>query len=141
MAAFVPFDVLTEHVANQVHDFFGTQHTLNLYLTNTAPNPATHAVKADLAEISTGNGYSGPRDIQNDGTRSGGTVTVTGVDVVITASGGTIGPFRYVVLYNDTPTSPADPLIGYWDYASNITLQDGEEFTTDFGASVLTVDA
>lgn len=43
------------------------------------------------------------------------------------------------VLYNDTPSSPADPLIGYWDYGSSITLQIGETFTTDFGSSILTV--
>jgi hypothetical protein len=54
-----------------------------------------------------------------------------------------VGPFRYVVLMNDTPSSPADPLIQYWDYGSSITLQDGETFTwkpdnTDPG-TVLTI--
>jgi hypothetical protein len=61
------------------------------------------------------------------------------VDVVITASGGTVGPFRYVVLYNDTPTSPADPLIGWWDHGSEVTLVDEQAFTTDFGASLFTL--
>jgi len=64
---------------------------------------------------------------------------LTGVDVVITASGGTVGPFRYVVLMNTTPSSPLDPLIAYWDYGSAVTLNDGETFTIDFGASVLTI--
>ena len=49
-----------------------------------------------------------------------------------TAAGGSIGPFRYAVLYNDSPTSPADPLIGWWDYGSSITLATGETFTVDF---------
>jgi hypothetical protein len=64
---------------------------------------------------------------------------VTGVDITFTASGGSIGPFRYAILYNDTPTSPADPLIQYWDYGSNVTLADGESFTVDFGSSLLTI--
>lgn len=109
-------------------------------LSNAAPNVATHAVRADVTELSTGNGYtSGGEDVQNDGTETTGTLTVTGVDVVWTASGGTIGPFRYVILYNDTPTSPVDPLIAYWDYGSSITLQIGETFTWDVGASIFTI--
>lgn len=114
--------------------------TLKCYLSNTAPNAATMTVKADLAEISAGAGYSaGGNDTQNAAATATGTVTVVGTDFVITAAGGTIGPFRYVVLYDDTPSSPADPLIGWWDYGSSITLQDGETFTTDFGASMFTV--
>lgn len=140
MASFVKFQQFVEDLGNKVHDLVGTNDTLKVYLTNTAPNVATHAVKADLAEISAGNGYTaGGEDTQNDGSEASGTLTVTGVDITITASGGSIGPFRYVVLYNDTPTSPADPLIGYWDYGSSITLNDGESLTIDFGASLFTV--
>lgn len=134
------YNQFAEDLANKVHDLVGTDHTLKVLLSNTAPNASTHAVKADAAEISAGNGYtSGGSDTQNDGTRSGATVTVTAVDITITASGGSIGPFRYAILYNDTPTSPADPLIGYWDYGSSITLADGESLTIDFGASILTI--
>jgi hypothetical protein len=61
-----------------------------------------------------------------------GTYKLVLADVVFTAAGGSIGPFRYAVLYNDTPTSPADPLIGWWDYGSSITLADTETFTVDF---------
>lgn len=140
MAAFNKYQNFVEDLGNKVHDLVGTNDTLKVALTNTAPNAATHAVLADITEISAGNGYTaGGADTQNDGTETGGTLTVTGVDVVWTASGGTIGPFRYVVLYNDTPTVPADPLIGWWDYGSAVTLQAGETFTTDFGASLFTV--
>lgn len=140
MATYTKFEEFVEHLMNKQHDLFGTTETLNIYLSNATPNVATHSVKADLAEISTGNGYSGAQDTQNDSTRSGGTVTLTGVSLTITASGGTIGPFRYVVLYNDTPTSPdADPLIAYWDYGSALTLQDGESFSVKFNNAAVGV--
>ncbi len=140
MATFTKYEVLTEDLANKVHDFFGTNDTLKVALTNSAPNVATHEVLADITELGAGGGYSaGGTDTQNDGTRTGGVTTVTGVDVVFTGSGGGFGPFRYVVLYNDTPTSPLDPLIGYWDYASSITVLAGETFTVNFGASLFTI--
>ena len=140
MAAFNKFQDFAEQLGKGVHQLHAAGHTLKVYLSNTAPNAATHAVKADLAEIGAGNGYTaGGVDVQNDATETSGTLSMTGVDVVFTAAGGTIGPFRYVVLYNDTPTSPADPLVGWWDYGSGITLNDGETFTVDFGTSVLTV--
>ncbi len=140
MASFNKFQDFVEQLGKGVHQLQAAGHTLKVYLTNAAPDAAADAVKADLAEISAGNGYTaGGEDAQNDYTESGGTGTCTGVDIVWTASGGTIGPFRYAVLYNDTPTSPADPLIGWWDYGSAITLQDGDTFTVDFGASMFTV--
>lgn len=137
MASFVKFEVFSENLAEKVHNL--DTDTLNIYLSNTAPNVATHTVKADIAEISTGNGYSGPQDTQNATSRSGGTTSVTGVDVTITASGGDIGPFRYVLLYN--ATAAGSPLIGYWDRGASITLlgANGDQFVSDFGSSMFTV--
>jgi hypothetical protein len=140
MATFNKFQDFAEQLGKGTHQLHAAGHTLKVYLTNTTPNAATQTVKADLAEITAQNGYpSGGTDIQNDYTEASGTGTLTGVDVVFTASGGSFGPFRYVVLYNDTPTSPADPLIAWWDYGSAISCNDGETFTVDFGASVLTI--
>jgi hypothetical protein len=68
-----------------------------------------------------------------------GTYSLVIADKVLTASGGSVGPFRYVVIYNDTPTSPADPPIARYDYGSDITLADGETFTIDFGANLFTL--
>jgi hypothetical protein len=144
MAAYNKYQQFVEDLNNKVHDLIGTAgsgaDTLKVCLTNTAPNAATHAVRADITEISGGNGYtSGGASVANVGSESSGTVTVVGTDVTFTASGGSIGPFRYAVLYNDTPTSPADPLIAWWDYGSSITLADGESFTVDFGSSLFTL--
>ena len=140
MAAFNKFENFVEDLGKGVHQLHAAGHTLKVYLTNATPSVSLDAVKADLAEITAANGYpSGGTDVQNDATETGGTLTVTGVDVVWTASGGAFGPFRYAVLYNDTPTSPADPLIGWWDYGAAISVNDTETFTTDFGASLFTV--
>lgn len=139
MAAFNKFQNFVEDLGKGTHQLHAAGHTLKVYLSNTAP-VATNTVKADIAEITAGNGYTaGGADTQNDYTETSGTGSCTGVDVVWTAAGGTIGAFRYVILYNDTPTSPADPLIGWWDYGSSISLNDTETFTTDFGSSMFTV--
>lgn len=131
MAAYNKFNAFVENLAEGVHDF--ANDTLKVMLTNSAP-VATNSVRGDLTEISAGNGYvaGGTASAITNSSQTGGTYTATPTDVVFTASGGSIGPFRYVVFYNDTPTSPADPLVAWWDYGSSITLNDGETFTTDF---------
>lgn len=138
MASYVKFYSFNTELGKGTHQLHAAGHTFKVYLSNTAPNVSTHTVKADLAEITNQNGYTAPVDIQNDYTGSGGVGTMTAVDVVITATGA-VGPFRYVVIYNDTPTSPADPLQCYFDYGSALTLASGETFTVDFGASLLTI--
>jgi hypothetical protein len=130
MATFNKFNSFVEHLAEGVHNLGAD--TLKVMLTNAAP-VATNSVKANLTEIAAGNGYTAggtAASITSSGQTSGTYKLVLG-DVVITASGGSIGPFRYAVLYNDTPTSPADPLIGYWDYGSALTLANGESITWD----------
>lgn len=138
MAAFNKFEAFSEHLAEKVHDL--NADTIKAYLSNGAPDAAADAVKADLAEIAGGNGYTaGGHDTQNITSRTGGVTSVVATDIVITAAGGAVGPFRYAPHYNDTPSSPADPLIGWWDYGSAITLNDGESFTIDYGASMFTL--
>jgi len=136
MATYVKFQDFAEQLGKGLHHLHAAGDTLNLYLTNTTPNVATHAVKADLAGITEENGYA-VADAQNDYTETGGTGTLTCVDKTWTATGAGFGPFRYVVLYNDTATN--DNLIAYWDYGSAISCAAGETFTADFGASVLTI--
>jgi hypothetical protein len=129
-----------EDLGSGIHQLHAAGHTLKVYASNATPSASLDAVKADLAEITAENGYpSGGSDVQNDFTQTAGTATLTGVDVVWTASGGTFGPLRYIALYNDTPTSPADPLIGWWDYGSAVTPAAGETFTVNFGASIFSL--
>lgn len=128
MAAYNKFNQFTKDLIDGVHDF--DAHTFKVMLTNVAP-VATNSVKADLTEISAGNGYSagGGTTTITTSTNGTGTAKATASDVTFTAAGGTIGPFRYAVYYNDTAAS--DPLIAWVDYGSSITLQNTELIVID----------
>lgn len=132
MATFTKFQSFVEAVAEKTHNL--GSDTLKVMLCNTAP-VNTNTVKANLTEISAGNGYTagGTAATITSSAQSSGTYKLVLADVVFTASGGSIGPFRYAVLYNDTATN--DELIAFWDYGSSITLAAGETFTVDFDAS------
>lgn len=131
MASFNKFNGFVENLAEGVFDL--QNDTLKIVLTDTLPD-AGDSVLADLTEIAGGNGYTtgGVAATVSSSGQSGGTYKLVLDDLTITASGGPIGPLRYFVLIDDTPTSPADPLIGWWDYGSSITLADGESITVDF---------
>lgn len=131
MAAFNKHFAFVENLAEKVHNLGAD--ALRCLLTDIAPTTA-NAVKADLTEIGAGFGYTagGPTPTISSSSQTGGTYKLVLADAVITAAGGSIGPFRYVDLWNDTPTSPADPLIGWWDYGASITLLDTESLTIDF---------
>lgn len=136
MAAFNKFNDFAEQIGLKKIDL--NADTLKVYLTNATP-VASNTIFGTPADIAAGNGYTaGGADAQNVWSESpAGTGQLVCTDVVWTASGGTIGPFRYAVLYDDT--SVAKHLIGWWDYGSAITLQIGETFTVDFAATTLTL--
>lgn len=127
MAVATKFQDFSEQLIRGVHDW--DAHTFKVMLTNTAP-VATNTVKADLTEISAGNGYTaGGSATTITVSETGGTTTVSGTEVVFTATGA-VGPFRYAVLYNDTAASKN--LVQFWDYGSAVTLAAGETFTVRF---------
>jgi hypothetical protein len=128
MATFNKYNNFVQDLGRKVHNL--NADTLKVALTNAAPNAATHAVLADITEISAANGYvAGGAAMTGTGwAQTSGVGKLAGSAVSWTASGGSIGPFRYAVLYNDTPTSPADPLIGWWDAGSAQTVTAGITF-------------
>lgn len=133
MAAYNKFQQFVADLANKVHNL-GTD-VLKVMLTNAAP-VNTNTVLANITEITPGNGYSagGTQTVQVSSVQSGGTYKLISGNVTFTASGGAIGPFRYLVLYNSTPSSPLKPLIAWYDYGSNVTLNSGDAFTEAFDA-------
>jgi hypothetical protein len=137
MAGYNKFNQTIADVFNKVHDF--SSDTVKAYLTNATPD-SSDAVKTDVAEISAGNGYTagGVALTVTSSTQTGGTysVAVDTTPIVLTASGGSIGPFRYLVSYNDTAAS--DNLISYYDYGSAITVADGENFTITPSSTLFT---
>jgi hypothetical protein len=133
MATYNKFQVFTKDLIEGKHNF--ASNAFKVMLTNTAP-VNTNSIKADLTEISAGNGYTAGGTVTTiTSSTSSGVAKTTGTDVVFTAAGGTIGPLRYAVIYNDTQTSPAKPLVAWWDYGSSITLNDTETLTVDFDAA------
>lgn len=132
MATFTKAQDFSEQLIRGVHDF--DAHTFKVALSNTAPaaTDTTWNTTSHPAPTNT-NGYTAGGTATTIGiSETTGTTTVTGTQVVFTASGGTLGPFRYALVYNDSATSPADALIGFADYGSSITLNDGETFTVKF---------
>ena len=134
MATFTKFQPFVENLAEGVHNLATGQ--LVVALTNTAPS-AANSVLADITQIAYTN-LSSRNITTTSSSQTTGTYSLVLTDLVLTATGA-VGPFRYVVIYNDTPTSPADPLVGYYDYGSSISLANGETFTIDFGANLFTL--
>ena len=127
MATAIKHQDFTEQLIRGIHDW--DAHVFKVMLSNTAPL-ATNSVKADLTEIAAGNGYTaGGTATTISVSETGGTTTVTGTEVVFTATGA-VGPFRYATVYNDTATS--DNLVQSYDYGSAVTLAAGETFTVKF---------
>jgi len=135
MATFNKVDSFVEALAEKVHNL--GSDTLTVALTNTA-HTASWDQLADLTQVAYTN-LSSRVITTTSSAQTSGTYKLTLTDLVLTSTGGTTGAFRYVYIYNDTASG--DELIGYYDYGSSITLQDGDTLTIDFDASggVLTI--
>jgi hypothetical protein len=131
MATFTKFNSFVEALAEKVHNL--GSDTLKVALTNSAPS-ASNTVLANITQISGTNGYTtgGATVTTSSSSQTSGTykLVISASAPTWTASGGSMGPFQYVVLYNDTATN--DELIGYWNYGSAVTLASGETFTASF---------
>jgi hypothetical protein len=139
MAVFNKFHQFTEDLAKGVHNFTSDSTcTVTVALTAAANAPVnTNSVLANLTQIA----YTNLSSRVITGVtceQTSGTVSFTANDLVLTASG-TVADFRYVVLYNDDPTSPADPLIGWYDIGSTVSLTTGATLTLDFTTGFATL--
>lgn len=114
-----------EALAEKTHNLGSDQ--LVVALTNTA-HTSTWTKLSDLTQISYTN-LSSRNITTSSSAQTSGTYKLVLADLVLTASG-SVGPFRYVYVYNDTATN--DELIAYYDYGTAVTLTSGATFTIDF---------
>lgn len=133
IAPFVKFNSFVEAVAEKAHNLGAD--SLKVMLTNTAPNAATNTKYADISagQVASGAGYTtgGTAASITSSAQTSGTYKLVLGDVVFTATG-SMGPFRYAVLYNDTDATTPKGLIGYWDNGASVTLLNTETFTVDY---------
>ncbi len=134
------FNKVNDFVVNAVHNMDLATDQIKVALTNTAPgsessNPTAdgNGIVGNLTEINYGN-CSSRNVTTSSSSQSGGVYKLVVADLTLTASG-TVGPFRYIYIFDDTVTSPADPIIGYYDYGTSLTLNNGDTFTLDFSPS------
>lgn len=128
MATYTKFNSFVEALAEKSHNLGSDTLTVALTAAANAPS-ASNTQLSNLTQISYTN-LSSRAITTSSSAQTSGTYKLVLTDLVLTASGGTVGPFRYVVIYNDTATNKE--LIAYYDYGSEITLQSGETFTIDF---------
>lgn len=128
MASFNKFNSFVEAIAEKVHNLGADTLTLALTAAANAPT-ASNSQLSNLTQISYTNLSSRVLTVSSS-SQSSGTYKLVIADITLTASGGSVAAFRYIVIYNDTATN--DELIGYYDYGSDLTLANGESLLIDF---------
>lgn len=140
MATITPtiFQCFAADNMNKVHNL--GSDTLKMALSNTAPTHATDDEFVDITEISAGSGYTAKGETVSiaSSTQTGGVYSLVGTGTVSWESTGTIGPFRYPILFNDTATN--DELICSYDIGSEITLNNGDIYTIDMAQTIISND-
>ncbi len=135
------FNKVNDFVVNAVHNMDLESDQVVVALSNTAPASESSDPSADgngilgnVTQVSYTN-LSSRNVTTTSSTQTSGTYKLVLADITLTSTGGSTGPFRYVYIFNDTVTTPADPVIGYYDYGSSLTLNDGDSLTVDFSAA------
>ena len=135
MATYTKFQQFVEDLAEGVHNLGSDAITVALSNAANAPSASADAVLGDITTVSTAN-LDDVTPTVSSSSQTSGTYKLVLADLTMTASGA-VGPFRYVILYNDTAAN--DPLICYWDYGSEVTLASGDTFKLDFGTELFSL--
>ena len=136
---FNKYQQFVEDLCKGVHNFTSdATSSITVALSNTiADADATKATLSQISQVAYTNLSS--RIVTGvTAEHTTGTMHLTAGDLILSATGA-VATFQYIILYNDDPTSPADPLIGWYDYGTTVTLASGESFTIDFATDILTI--
>jgi len=142
MASFERFNQFVEDLADGVHDLSASGNALSFALFPAATAPAT--TDSILSDIGTPNAinnllgtivFAKTSSTQNPA----GTYNLTLTNKEITADGGALPTFRYIVVYNSETSAKTNPLIGFYDYEGDVDLLDGETFTISFTGAFVTL--
>ncbi len=139
MAAFNKFNTTVQYWLEAATNY--SSDTFKALLTDTEP-VATNSLYSSISgnEVSNGDGYTtGGATITMGMSNSSGTETVTASasSPTWTGSSSGFGPFRYVVIYDESASTEA--LQCWFDYGSSISLNSGDTFTISFGANLFTL--
>jgi len=135
MATYTKFQQFVEDLAHGVHNFDSDTIKVALSNASNAPSASADAVLADITTVSTAN-LDGVTLTKGSSGQTTGTYKYIPNDLTMTASGA-VGPFQYVIIYNDDSTS--DSLICYFDYGTEVTLASGDTFKLDFGTELFSL--
>ena len=131
MATYTKFNDFVQDLGTEVHNLSSDTLTIALCATANAP-VATNGQLSDLTEIAYTN-LSTRVLTTTSFTNTTGTSKLILADLTLTASGGAVAAFQYVVIYNESAAN--DELVAFYDYGSALTLADGESIKLDFDGS------
>lgn len=136
------YNKFKEYMADGSIDLDGDSFKVALYQSTSNCATLTNALRGDLtnevAEPSPSVGYTtGGVAVTQTWVESSGTVTFDSDDPAWTASGGSIVA-RFAVLWDDTPSSPLDPLVCFSlldNSPADVTVTDGNTLTLQLNAN------
>jgi hypothetical protein len=135
MATYTKFQCFVEDLAEGKHNLGSDTLKVAFSDASNAPSASAHVKLADITTVSVSNLDSVTLTVSSS-SQTSGTYKLVLADLTMTASGA-VGPFRYVILYNDTAAN--DPLICFFDYGSEVTLASGDTFKLDFGTELFSL--
>ena len=135
MATYTKFQCFVEDLAEGKHNLASDSLKVALSSNANAPSASLDKKLADITTIASPAVDSVTLSVSSSGL-GGGVYKLVLNDLTMTATGD-VGPFQYVIIYNDDATN--DELIAWYDYGSEITLHANDTFKLDFGTELFSL--